>query len=325
MARHIRKIARGKHGSEHLSQTQARESLLALLKGNDELQLGAFLIGQRMKGETAAELAGFTQAARMQMPDYDTLPVRDNTVDLPCYAGKRRAPALHLSAAMRIRAEGVRVLVHGVSDIPGRMSAWQLLQEAGVQRASSLAEAGDLLDREAMAYLDLEDACPPLFRLYHLRERLGLRSFANSVARLLNPLQCSGQLNGIFHTPYAYSMAQANVLLGQHRSLIFNGAEGEPELYADRQKVVVMQCGQSTDVLHMPDMGFEAYPRKVCIELQDLQRQQRRVMAGDCSPREKAALARMQEAFHWAARDASGDISATWERKESLRKKQEVL
>jgi anthranilate phosphoribosyltransferase len=35
-------------------------------------------------------------------------------------------------------------------------------------------------------------------------------------------------------------MAQANVLFGQRRSLIFMGVEGEPELYADRQKIVKM-------------------------------------------------------------------------------------
>jgi len=305
----IQRIARGKHGAENLSRHEARDALLDLFGGSDELQLGAFLIGQRMKGESAAEIAGFTEAARSLIPGYHDLPCLEKAVDLPCYAGKRRAAHAHLLAALQARDEGISVLVHGVDAIPGRISAWQMLQAAGVQRAQSLADASTLLDRDGIAYLDLAEMCPPLFRLYHLRQRLGVRTFANSVARLLNPLRCAGQLNGIFHTPYAQTMAEANAMLGQPRALIFNGAEGEPELYCDRQKIVLKQNLQEIERIGMPDMGCEPYPRQARDDLSRLLQDNQRMKGGDLTPREQAVLKLMHDAFLWAGR---GDLPVYW-------------
>ena len=88
----IKRVARGKHGSEHLSQDEARFVFSELLNPQaDELQLGAFLIAERMKGEVSEEFAGFVQAAREHVSHFDTIKAPEGAVDLPCYAGKRRA------------------------------------------------------------------------------------------------------------------------------------------------------------------------------------------------------------------------------------------
>jgi len=182
------------------------------------------------------------------------------------------------------------------------------LQSAGVKRAGSLAAAAQILGDEFIVYADLADLCPDLYRIYRLRDRLGVRSFSNTVARLLNPLQCDGQLNGFFHTPYADYMAEANRLLGQLRSLVFMGAEGEPELYADRQKVMLMQAGESVKRVSYPPAGLDAYPR----EGQDsmlLQARFTAMLEGEENQREAAAMARMTEAIRWAA---SAEFPVTW-------------
>jgi len=275
----------------------------------DPLQLGAFLIAQRMKGETSAELAGFVDAARATIAGFDQIRAAAGAVDLPCYAGKRRASHAYLVAAMQARDAGIPVLIHGVEHIDGRITAWQVLQGAGVQRAASLHEAGQILAREHIVYADLADLCPDLFRIYALRPRLGVRSFANTVARLLNPLQCDGQLNGFFHTPYADYMATANSLLDQPRSLIFMGAEGEPELYADRQKVMLMQQGQTMNRLSYPPAGLDVYPREA-MDAGLLLRHFTAMLEGDGNGRENAVIARMGEAFGWAA---TGDFPTVWQ------------
>ncbi|OIP98634.1 MAG: anthranilate phosphoribosyltransferase [Zetaproteobacteria bacterium CG2_30_46_52] len=294
----IRLVARGKHGSEHLSQEQARQLFSFLLQPDaDILQLGAFLIAERMKGESSAELAGFVQAARDHIPHFGQIVAPANAVDLPCYAGKRRAAHAYLVAALQARDAGVPIVVHGVQAIQGRVTAWQVLQGAGIQSASSLSQAKAVLDRDGMVYLDLEDICPNLFRVYNLRERLGVRSFANTVARLLNPMQCDKQLNGFFHTPYANYMAEANVILAQKESLIFMGAEGDPELYADRQKVVKRQLGQTIEDVTFPDCGFESYPRQPVQDLQQIYDDFTRMLLGNATNQEQATINRIKEEF----------------------------
>ncbi len=292
----IKRVARGKHGSEHLSQDEAKFVFSQLLNPQaDELQLGAFLIAQRMKGEVSEELAGFVQAAREHISHFDTIKAPEGAVDLPCYAGKRRAAHAYLIAALEARDKGIPIFVHGVSSIHGRVTAWQVLQTAGVKSASSLSEAKNIMQEHGIVYMDLADLCPDLSRVYDLRERLGVRSFANTVARLLNPLQCDRQLNGFFHTPYAEYMAQANVLLGQKESLIFMGAEGEPELYADRQKVVNQQVGSNVEQVKFEDCGCETYPKQPVDDLQQIYDDFQRMLNGERTEREQATIERMKQ------------------------------
>ena len=67
----INRVARGKHGSQHLDRDEAKTAFQALLRPDaDMLQLGAFLIAQRMKGECSAELAGFVEAVREGVDDF---------------------------------------------------------------------------------------------------------------------------------------------------------------------------------------------------------------------------------------------------------------
>jgi len=297
----IGRVARGKHGSQHLSQIAA-ESVFASLLGADAdpLQLGAFLIAQRMKGESSAELAGFVGAARLRIAGFDSVEAPPCAVDLPCYAGKRRAGHASLVAALAARDAGIPVFVHGVSEIAGRVTAWQVLEEAGVKRAENLPDAAAILAAEGMVYADLAELCPDLFRIYGLRPRLGVRSFGNTVARLLNPLACAGQINGFFHTPYGALMGGANALLGQPRSLLLMGAEGEPELYADRQKLMMCQQGECITRLSYADAGCAPYP-KAARPLSMIADESAAMVGGETAARAQAVIARMRQAFAWAS------------------------
>lgn len=308
----IREVGRGKRAARDLTREQARAGLESLLEDDaDPLQLGAFLLAERMKGESAEEIAGFVDATRQSVPLFGEIVAPKNAVDLPCYAGKRRAMAAHLIAALLVAGEGIPVVVHGMHPIPGRVSAWEFLHAAGVQRAEDLCRAKEILARERIVYLDLAEICPPLMRLIHLREKLGVRTFAHTVARLLNPLNCDGQLNGVFHAPYTRKMACANVLLEQPRSLVFMGAEGEPELDPARRKIMIMQQGGSIEEWRLPRFRTEAYPKNIHnkdVLLSDFQ-----AMLQDGSETNKhATIQLMVKAFHWAS---GGSLPSDWQRR----------
>jgi len=310
----LRRVARGRNGSEHLQRHEAATVLAALLSpGADQLQLGAFLIAERMKGESSEELAGFVDAARRHIKGFGESRVPQGAVDMPCYAGKRRAAPVHLAAALQARDAGIPVVLHGLEHIAGRLSAWQAVQAAGVSRAGTLDEGLRVLADQGIVYMDLADICPPLFALTALRPRLGVRTFAHTVARLLNPLQCEGQLNGVFHTPYVALMAEVNVLLNQARSLVFMGAEGDPELYADRQKLLAAQQGSETASLSFPGAHCELYPREAGESPEEMLQRFTALQNGGMDTREKVTLQRMAEAFVFAS---SGMLPHDWIRDE---------
>jgi anthranilate phosphoribosyltransferase len=252
------------------------------------------------------------QAARLHTPDFQTLDPIPASVDLPCYAGKRRAPHAYLAAALHAKDAGIPIFVHGVETIDGRITAWQVLEKQGVQRAHTLSQAHRIIQSQGIVYMDLAELSPNLHRVYQLRERLGVRSFANTVARLLNPLQCEGQLNGFFHTPYANYMAEANMYLEQPRSLIFMGAEGEPELYADRQKIVKMQQGTSITDIQFEDCGYPPYPKQAVEPLHDLLDTFSDILGENKPSREYATIQRMRSAFAWASQKQTLNTTNTF-------------
>ncbi|MDQ6966330.1 MAG: anthranilate phosphoribosyltransferase, partial [Mariprofundaceae bacterium] len=204
---------------------------------------------------------------------------------------------------------GVPVVLHGMQHIEGRLSAWQALQAAGVRRAVSVQSASVVLKSEGIVYMDVAEICPPLFALLKLRPRLGVRSFAHTVARLLNPLGCAGQLNGVFHTPYVSLMAQANARLDQPRSLIFMGAEGEAELYASRQKLMTAQMHHETVALSYADAACDLYPRQIERDAAFLLDGFTGLCSGQMDGREAVVLERMQQAFAFAS---TGVIPQDW-------------
>ena len=77
----IREIARGKKGARDLSREDARMLFTAMLNSEvSDLELGGFLIGMRIKGESVAEIAGFLDAVEssfdaLPMPEAEFAPV----------------------------------------------------------------------------------------------------------------------------------------------------------------------------------------------------------------------------------------------------------
>ncbi|MDQ6962598.1 MAG: anthranilate phosphoribosyltransferase [Mariprofundaceae bacterium] len=296
LAQHLSTVARGQHGKRDLNQAQAFEAYQYLLHPSaDPLQLGAFLIAQRIKGESPAEIAGFVQASQHAIHDFNANQLH-HAIDMPCYAGKRRDTPLHLVAALEASQQGIPIVIHGIADIAGRLSAWQALSRAGVQRAGSLQEAQPILAKNNIVYMDLTDICPPLYQMLQLRERLGVRSCANTVARLLNPLRCTAQINGFFHHPYGTLMAKSNQLLDQQNSLLFMGAEGEPELYASRQRLLLSQQGSKITRWRYPSADVEPYPREH-IKPSQLTQQFLATWHGQRTEKDNIVLNRMQQAF----------------------------
>ncbi|MCC2664815.1 MAG: ybiB [Geminicoccaceae bacterium] len=109
-----------------------------------------------------------------------------------------------------------------------------MLSVLGVPACRSAIEAADRLSNFGFAYLPLRAICPELEALFHLRPLLGLRSPANSLARELNPLGASHQIQGVFHPTYLPLHQQTAQRLGQAHAVIFKGGGGEGQRNPDK-------------------------------------------------------------------------------------------
>ncbi len=232
-AQYVRILGRGKKGSRSLSYDEAYNAMAMIINGDVEpMQLGAFLMLLRVKEESPEELAGFVKAIR----DTITLPSDMPAVDLDwsSYAGKRQHHPWYLLAALALADSGVRVFMHGTSGhTPGRLYTEDALRELGISACTDWPQVAAALETDSFAYMPINGFCPPMEELLQLKPVLGLRSVANSLARLLNPSAANASLHSIFHPSYGEAHQQTLKILQQPRAAVFKGEAGEVERKPD--------------------------------------------------------------------------------------------
>ena len=253
----LRTVARGPSLSRPLDAAEAEAAFGAILDGEAlPMQVGAFLLVLRQRGETAAELTGMVRAARARLRQRDMPPA---DLDWPCYADAHRQLPYFLLAAMLVAAAGVRVLLHGGPGA-GEASTRHGLAALGVPAARSAGEAAGLLDAHGLAYLPLETLCPPLAELFVLKPILGVRTAVNSVARELNPASAPAQLQGVFHPPYIPLHVATQTALGQRRALTFKGGGGEGQRNPDKPcRSVALAEGAAAELI-WPQLAASGWP-----------------------------------------------------------------
>jgi anthranilate phosphoribosyltransferase len=189
----------------------------------EPVQLGAFLLLLRYRGETPPELAGFVRATRRRLRSVPDVQV---DLDWPSYADRHKQLPYFLLTALLLAANGVRIAMHGIEGL-GDVTTPKVLQSLGLAPATSAAVADAQLRNHHFTYLPLQLICPEVQSLFELRPILGVRSPANSLCRELNPAGAPYQLQGVFHPTYLPSHGETARMLGQPHAAIFKGGGGE--------------------------------------------------------------------------------------------------
>lgn len=243
----VRVIGRGASLGRSLTQSEAVQAADWLLSGRvDAHQLGAFLMMLRLRGETPAEAAGLARGLRQGM----AVPAEVRAdIDWPVYAGKRRQLPWFLLASLVLAQKGQRVVLHGaVGGDTDRLYLACVVAELNLPIACRWDQAGQALSEGQWVYLRMESLFPQLVGWLDLKQTLGLRSVMHTVARMLNSLQATLSVRGVFHQEYVDLHAQTAVLLDAERVLVTRGDGGEAEVSADKRipLVRVVQGRQET-------------------------------------------------------------------------------
>ena len=224
IATYLKDIGRGKDGARALTREQAADLMGQLLDGQlNDLEIGAFCLAMRIKGETPEEMAGFmdaTESRLLRRPASAGVPV----VVLPSYNGARRLPLLTPLLAHLLAREGLAVLVHGARTEAARITSDQVFDALGTpfSLSSRPLQAGDV------AYASTQQLHAGLQRLLEVRQVVGLRNSAHSLVKLMNPMAGPALIVGCYtHPEYARSMAETFALRGSV-AVLLRGTEGEP-------------------------------------------------------------------------------------------------
>ena len=224
---YLKIIGRGSKGSGDLTREQAQEVFSKILLGEvSDLELGAFCIAMRIKGETVLELLGFMDAVQPLVISLET--TSKPTIILPSYNGARKQINLTPLLAGLLVKNGFQVIVQGVIEDATRVTSYEIFQQLHWPILSKAEDFKELLNLNLPIFCPLQVLSPQLQKMLDLRQQIGLRNSSHVLAKLINPFKNPvWQISNYTHPEYPLKLREyflarcANVIL-------MRGNEGEP-------------------------------------------------------------------------------------------------
>lgn len=220
-------IGRGSKGAGNLDRIQAKEVFTQILNSNvSDLELGAFCIAMRIKGESVSELLGFMDALEPHL-NLINLGSRPCIV-LPSYNGARKQANLTPLLAGMLSSQGFTVLVQGIENDQIRITSHEIFKWLEWPILKNPNEFSSLLNANTPIFCPLSIVSPALQKLLDVRERIGLRNTGHVLAKLINPtLQNPWQVSNYTHPEYPEKLREYFQLRSAN-AILMRGSEGEP-------------------------------------------------------------------------------------------------
>ena len=193
-------------------------------------QIGAMLMGLRVKGETSAEIAGAARALRAVMV---RLPVDDpDALVDTCGTGGGKVTTFNISTAAALVAAGagVRIAKHGNRSFTTRSGSADVLEALGVDIAQSVDSMRRTLDVAGIVFMFAPRMHPAMKHVGHVRSELAIGTLMNMVGPLANPASAGRQVVGVSDPARLPLMSGALAALGSRHALVVYGEPGMDEI-----------------------------------------------------------------------------------------------
>jgi anthranilate phosphoribosyltransferase len=221
----IAKVASGKS----LSQDEAAEAFELVMSGAaTPAQIGALLMGLRLRGETVDEIAG---AARVMRAKVLTVRAPGGAIDT-CGTGGDGKGTFNIStcAAFVVAGAGVPVAKHGNRAISSRSGSADVLKELGVNIEASPETISRCIAKCGLGFMFAPAHHAAMRQVAAIRTELGTRTIFNLLGPLANPARTKFQIVGVFGKEWVEPIAQVLALLGTERAWVVHGSDGLDEL-----------------------------------------------------------------------------------------------
>ncbi len=247
-----------------LSRAEAERAMNLLLTGSaSNVQIAAFLLGLRARGESLDELVGFTHVMRSH-----AVPVSlpgERGLDIVGTGGDRSGTFNISTAAVFVCAgAGATVAKHGNRSVSSRCGSSQVLHELGVQTSLGKDGVEYCLHKAGLAFIFAPLFHPAMKHIMPVRGELGVRTCFNILGPLCNPAGVKHQLVGAFSLQIAETMAEILVALGSERFVTVHADDGLDEISISGPTTVFTYTGENSGIepssVHPSDFGLATAP-----------------------------------------------------------------
>lgn len=245
--------------AHNLTQEEAGAAMEEIMTGQaTNSQIAAFIMGLRMKGETAEEIAGCALVMRDKATPIIT---RHQHVVDTCGTGGDCAMTFNISTtvAFVLAGAGIPVAKHGNRSVSSKSGSADVLEALGVNLEISAKQVGNSLDELGIGFLFAPALHGAMKYAAAPRKELGIRTIFNILGPLTNPAKAQGQVLGVFDPQLTEIMAQVLLRMGTKEAFVLHGHQGLDEIsLSGPSKVTRLHNGSlETFSLNPEDYGLQ--------------------------------------------------------------------
>jgi len=253
----------------HDLDAQAMTEVMRTIMSGDATaaQIGGFLIGLRMKGETVEEIA----AAAAVMRDFAT-PVEvaagEHLVDIVGTGGDgSRTFNISTTSAFVVAAAGGRVAKHGNRSASSTAGSADVLEAAGVALDLSPDQVGQCIEQVGIGFMFAPRHHPAMRHAIGPRREMAVRTLFNLLGPLTNPARAPRQLMGVFADEWVEPLAQVLQRLGSEHVLVAHSSDGLDEIsIGAASRIAELRDGRiETYTVKPEDFGLDVSPASALV------------------------------------------------------------
>jgi len=244
---------------QDLSEEQMHGVMSDIMTGKTtDAQIGAFLVGLSMKGETIEEITASAKVMRSLATVVETSPT-NHLVDT-CGTGGDGLGLFNISTASAfvVAAAGGQVAKHGNRSISSKSGSADVLESAGVNLAVSPEVIGRCVDEIGVGFMFAPAHHSAMKHAIGPRKELAVRTIFNVLGPLTNPAKAPNQVMGVYDKNLVEPIANVLKSLGSRHVMVVHSKDGLDELsIADDTYVAELKDGVvSTYTVNPTDVGL---------------------------------------------------------------------
>ena len=192
-------------------------------------QIGGFLIGLRMKGETVEEIAAGTQIMRELVTPVSV--DRKSVVDIVGTGGDgMNTFNISTTSAIVVAAAGGTVAKHGNRSVSSQSGSADVLEALGVKIELTPEQVTECLHKIGIGFMFAPRHHSAMKHAIGPRREMGVRTIFNLLGPLTNPANAPHQLIGVFSQSWVKPIAQVLQRLGRQHVLVVHSEDGLDEI-----------------------------------------------------------------------------------------------
>jgi anthranilate phosphoribosyltransferase len=221
-------------------------------------QIGGFLVGLRMKGESVDEI---TAAATVMRKLSTGVKVGSELLVDTCGTGGDASGSFNISTASAIvaAAAGARVAKHGNRSVSSKSGSADVLEAAGVNLDISPEQVGDCIETVGVGFMFAQKHHSAMRHAIGPRKEMAVRTIFNVLGPLTNPAGAPNQVIGVFAAELVEPLAQVLKQLGSKHVMVVHAEDGMDEISISANTLVAeLKDGEVASYSISPtDFGLE--------------------------------------------------------------------